>query len=184
MIPIKFESNFNAALAQLLDAPVGSREVKELPLWLVKPLVTVGLARTSTPIIFNKKTLAKIKASASNQLLGNLSPYYYEVGCEVTELVGEVEITAALTAAYAQRYRDILGRFGNTEDRGAGKFKNCLTHAEQRCKCFPALIPLLFFPLIFGCLSQCTNWDISWSSTREPGVQGSWKQFYLLTLPM
>jgi hypothetical protein len=136
LIPIQFQNDFNPSLAQLLDSSPGSRDVKELPLWLVKPLVSTGLAKTSTPKIYSKKTLSRLKANASHQPLGNLSPFYYELGSEVTELLGDVQIIAALTTAYIQRYKDILDRFGNMEDRGAGKFKGCLTLCEQRCELF------------------------------------------------
>ena len=138
LLPIQLACDLNPPLAQLLDSAAGARDVKELPLWLVKPLVTLGSCKTTTPKIYSKKTLAKLKASASHQLLHHLSPYYYEVGCEVSELLGDAEINSAITAAYVQRYKDILDRFGHMEDKGAGKFKGCLTLFEQRCKFYNA----------------------------------------------
>jgi hypothetical protein len=133
-LPIQLAYDVTPPLAQLFDSSAGARDVKELPLWLVKGLVTMAFGKTATPKIYSKKTLAKLKASASHQLLHHLSPYYYEVGCEVSELLGDAEINIAITAAYVQRYKDILDRFGHIEDKSAGKFKGCLTLFEQRCK--------------------------------------------------
>lgn len=41
----------------------------------------------------------------------------------------------SLMAAFARRYRDILDRFQNTEDRNAGKFMRTLTVEERKRQC-------------------------------------------------
>ena len=175
----------NPPLAQLLDSSAGARDVKELPLWIVKPLVTHGHCKTSTPKIFSKKTLSKLKANASHQLLYNLSPYFYEVGCEVTELLGDVEINTAVTAAYVQRYKDILDRFGHMEDKGAGKFKGCLTLFEQKCE-LTLIVDAMKINLAYPnmCCLQYTISEILWLTTTEHGEPGNLKQSSHRTLRM
>jgi hypothetical protein len=178
-LPIQLAYDVTPPLAQLFDSSAGARDVKELPLWLVKGLVTMAFGKTATPKIYSKKTLAKLKASASHQLLHHLSPYYYEVGCEVSELLGDAEINIAITAAYVQRYKDILDRFGHIEDKSAGKFKGCLTLFEQRCKSndlsdfFSHQIRryrILNVPL------QYSTWATSWRTIPERGAHANWRQ--------
>ena len=45
------------------------------------------------------------------------------------------ELVQAMMVAFGRRYRDILDRFQNTEDRNAGKFVKTLTSEERRCEC-------------------------------------------------
>ena len=62
-IPVEFVYNFTPEMASLFDSSSDSRDVKELPLWLVKKLFSGDFARVSNPKIFSKTTQGKNKGT-------------------------------------------------------------------------------------------------------------------------
>mmetsp|Transcript_8968 Transcript_8968/g.17403 ORF Transcript_8968/g.17403 Transcript_8968/m.17403 type:complete len:186 (-) Transcript_8968:150-707(-) len=131
-VPVKFTVGISPGMANILDAPTGSEEVKELPFWLARELDARNYADASVPKTHDERTLAKLKTDASKHSLFLANPYYYEAGVGISVMMGTPELVQALIVAFARRYRDILDRFENTEDRNAGKFFNTLTVEERR----------------------------------------------------
>jgi len=134
-IPVQFNLDIPANLASLLDAPAGSRDVKEMPYWLVQEVGARGFVTATMPKSFGKKVQNKLKADAMSVPLGSNCPHYYELGMKLAIMdQGEdgQDLVQALSSAFSHRVRGILDRFQNTEDRNAMKYLNSLTTSEQR----------------------------------------------------
>mmetsp|Transcript_42704 Transcript_42704/g.100672 ORF Transcript_42704/g.100672 Transcript_42704/m.100672 type:complete len:194 (-) Transcript_42704:32-613(-) len=136
-VPVTFKYAIPDELAQILDAKTtnGNSEVKELPLWLTRELSSRHFLEHHTPRAFRQKELSKLKAGAAAVPLGQRHPYFYDLGIEVAKMDADQagqELVDRLSAAFRERYKVILDRFQNTDDRNSAKFLQTLTISEQK----------------------------------------------------
>ena len=111
-----------------LDPSIGSEDLEmdqelEIPLWLAEALKPNNYIDLKLPRMFGLSVRQSLKADAKSVKLREKSPFFYELGLRMSELVdGEVtkDLPKDILHALAQRIEDVLER----APRGLGKDTN------------------------------------------------------------
>ncbi|XP_058099662.1 uncharacterized protein LOC131244010 isoform X1 [Magnolia sinica] len=103
----------------------------DLPFWLAHELCLRQAVSINIPHCFNQKTRKEIQADAACVDLRTRCPFFYELGCKVTPLVGDRSIGSFLLYAFSGRYKEVLSKGHSAAFATAPKFLPLLTREES-----------------------------------------------------
>jgi hypothetical protein len=121
-----------------LDPSVGSEDLEmdqelEIPLWLAEALKPNNYIDLKLPRMFGLSVRQSLKADAKSVKLREKSPFFYELGLKMSELVdGEVtkDLPKDILHALAQRIEDVLERAPRGLGKDTNAYKNGLAVLE------------------------------------------------------
>jgi len=139
----KAQVHFNTDVYQLgfLDNGAGRRDIAqgskvELPIWLGLALGAGNFVDLQLPMMFQGRFLLSLLADPPVMNLRDKSPYYYEVGAQLSHFLrsrgeGGRPLIHDLVTAFSTRYGDILDKSQNSRGEDTTKVTKKLTQLER-----------------------------------------------------
>ena len=110
-------NEFNCRVRACENAQLESQSELHLPLWLAEPLSRRQHVELQLPRFYGTSYRNALRADAAHLNLREQTPFYFDVGVELSRLLGDSELGSQLLGAFASRFHELIGPSLNVTSR-------------------------------------------------------------------
>lgn len=133
------------ALPHPCDHQIAADAAVLLPFWMAQPLIQRDIITFSLPAFYNRQFQSAMVADPDAVNLKDHTPYYYELGIKLAQILDSEDLVRLLSHCLTQRLPMIISQSGIHKTSNFTSFLLRLANIERQCRSTKPLAIVLGF---------------------------------------